>query len=56
MTPIGYGLPDAEDAKVSQKAQKKTMRNFPEALFCDFCVAFVVLPRSAARIQEPRHG
>jgi len=48
---FGIGQPNAEDAKVSQKAQKgikKMIDCFCD--FCDFCVAFVFLLRSAARI------
>ena len=50
-----YGLPDAEDAKVSQKSQKKNMRN-PLKSFCDLCVAFVFLLRPEVRIQGRTHG
>jgi hypothetical protein len=50
-----YGHPNAEGAKVSQRTQKKTFKNY-SCLFCDFCVTFVFLLRSAARLQEHAHG
>ncbi|MDH6591775.1 hypothetical protein M2165_001664 [Variovorax sp. TBS-050B] len=50
-----YGQPNAEVAKVSQKSQKKTMKDLLKS-FCDFCVVFVFLLRSDVRIRERIHG
>ncbi len=33
-------LPYAEDAKVTQKAQKREIKDSFFGLFCDFCVTF----------------
>jgi len=34
-----YGLPDAEVAEISQKAQKGHLKNF-SCLFCGLCMTF----------------
>jgi hypothetical protein len=46
--------PNAEGAEVSQKSQKKTLKNFLLNFFCDFCAAFATsafgCPLSEARL------
>jgi len=50
--PSPCGQPNAEVAKVAQKSQKENQKK-ASGFFCDFCVIFVFLLRSAVRSRFP---